>query len=352
MPQASRSLQLRNSPLADAGEQLKVLHSLPTEYPFAEYVQKQYPDGLVAEALDILQVNVGRLCNMTCNHCHVDAGPGRREIMDRETVDQCLAALQHPEIGTLDLTGGAPEMNPHFRHFVRQARRMGKHVIDRCNLTILMSPGYESMASFLAEHQVEIAASLPCYTAGNTDQQRGDGAFEQSIRALQRLNGLGYGKPASDRLLTLVYNPVGASLPPNQKQLEQQYREHLRQAHGIEFNRLFTITNMPISRFLDELVQSQSCHGYMQTLVDAYNPAALPGVMCRRTISVGWDGRLFDCDFNQILDMSVAADCPAHIRDFDVQRLARRRIMTDSHCFGCTAAAGSGCQGAIDPGVG
>ncbi len=352
MPQASRSLKLRQSPLAEASAQLEILNAPSELSNFDAVIQEKGLDRLSADGVEILQVNVGKMCNMTCRHCHVDAGPDRREIMTRETIDQCLEALRNSDIHTVDLTGGAPEMNPDFRYFVTEARKLGKHVIDRCNLTILLAPGYEDMAEFLAENQVEIVASLPCYLPDNTDMQRGDGAYQSSIEALQRLNKLGYGMPASDGedalMLTLVFNPVGPSLPPDQQMLEEKYRQHLRKEYQIEFNRLFTITNMPISRFLDELIESNQYEAYMDTLVNAFNPAALSGVMCRKMISVGWDGLLFDCDFNQMLEIATTKDQPKHIRDFDASLLGSRQIVVDQHCFGCTAAAGSGCLGAID----
>jgi radical SAM/Cys-rich protein len=348
MPQASKSLKLRQAPLANANAQLQLLGSSVPTGSFAQEMREKGIDGLHADGVEILQVNVGKMCNMTCRHCHVDAGPDRREIMNRETIDLCLAALRDSEIHTVDLTGGAPEMNPDFQYFVTEVKKLGKHVIDRCNLTILLAPGYEGMAQFLADNQVEIVASLPCYLEENTDQQRGDGAYRQSIDALQKLNELGYGKPDSGLTLTLVFNPIGPSLPPDQQALEDQYRAHLQREYGIEFNRLFTITNMPISRFLDDLVESKQYEAYMQTLIEAFNPTALSGVMCRKMISVGWDGLLFDCDFNQMLELPTDSDQAKHIRDFDAAELGRRAIVVDQHCFGCTAAAGSGCLGAID----
>lgn len=334
----------RGSELSSGAAQLQVLQqaSIPD---FGD--QLESPDGeLQADRIDILQVNVGKLCNMTCRHCHVDAGPDRREIMTRETIDQCLAAIDQAGIQTLDLTGGAPEMNPHFRYFVQEARRRDCHVIDRCNLTILLANGFQDLPEFLAEHDVEVVASLPCYLESNTDAQRGDGAFQSSLQALRRLNDLGYGDPATDRKLTLVYNPVGWSLPPDQSRLEADYRRVLRSEYGIEFNRLFTITNMPISRFLEHLLEQGKLEEYLWKLVDAFNPAAVQGLMCRHLISVGWDGTIYDCDFNQMLDIPVGSACPRHIRDFDASRLKRRTIQTARHCYGCTAGAGSGCSGA------
>ncbi|MCR9200028.1 MAG: arsenosugar biosynthesis radical SAM protein ArsS [Planctomycetaceae bacterium] len=346
MPQASTSLNHRNAPLSVASEQLRILNNTPT-VSFAAAVENHGFHELRSSSVEILQVNVGKLCNMTCRHCHVDAGPDRREIMTRETIDECLAAIRGTDIHTLDLTGGAPEMNPDFRYFVTEARKLGVHVIDRCNLTILLAKGYEEMAGFLAEQQVEIVASLPCYLEQNTDSQRGDGAYRQSIEALQLLNRLGYGQPDSELKLTLVFNPVGPSLPPEQTQLEAAYRDYLRQEFQIEFNRLFTITNMPISRYLEDLLESGQYEAYMQKLIDAFNPAALAGVMCRQTLSVSWDGQLYDCDFNQMLELPTSPGLPQRIGDFDQNLLKNRQIAVGQHCFGCTAGSGSSCQGAI-----
>jgi radical SAM/Cys-rich protein len=348
MPQASQSLHHRQLPLANPNFQRRQL-AQGSQPAFAVRLRESGWDALTARTIEILQVNVGKLCNMTCKHCHVDAGPDRREIMTRETIDDCLTALRKGKIDTLDLTGGAPEMNPDFRYFVRAARQLGVHVIDRCNLTILLAKGYEDLARFLADEHVEVVASLPCYLENNTDSQRGDGAFRQSIEAIRRLNQHGYATSgAAGPRLTLVYNPVGPSLPPDQEQLEAQYREHLRAQHGIEFDRLFTITNMPISRFLEDLLASGRYDEYMDRLVAAFNPAAVDGVMCRNTLSVGWDGALYDCDFNQMLELPTATDRPRHIREFDFEALANRPIVVGQHCYGCTAGSGSSCQGAID----
>ena len=293
MPQASQSLKHRNAPLSVASEQLRILNHAPA-VSFPAAVESHGFHELTSSAVEILQVNVGKLCNMTCRHCHVDAGPDRREIMTRETIDDCLAALRSGSIHTLDLTGGAPEMNPDFRYFVTAARNAGVHVIDRCNLTILLAPQYEDMAAFLAEQQVEIVASLPCYLEENTDSQRGDGAYRQSIEALRLLNELGYGHPDSGLRLTLVFNPVGASLPPEQASLEAAYRDYLRKEFQIEFNRLFTITNMPISRYLEdprgwwELAEQLAVHpAKLDAAIRAYrtslalSPAPLPALSHR-----------------------------------------------------------------------
>jgi radical SAM/Cys-rich protein len=344
------TLLRQGSPLAEPARQLQVLAQagLP---PFEHALAGSGLSPLRATGIAVLQVNVGKLCNQTCRHCHVDAGPERREVMSRQTMQLCLDVLARTDISILDVTGGAPEMNPHFRWLVEQAVALGRQVIDRCNLTILLAPGYEDLPEFLARQRVEVVASLPCYLPQNTDAQRGQGVYDKSITALQRLNAVGYGRPDSGLILTLVYNPVGPALPPPQAALEADYRCELRVRHGLEFTRLYTITNMPISRFLDDLLQTGRLEQYLQKLVAAYNPAAAAGVMCRTTLSVGWDGRLYDCDFNQMVDLDLAPGLPQHIRDFDPSLLARRRIVTGPHCYGCTAGSGSGCQGATTAAV-
>ena len=345
---AKTSLKHRGNPLSNSVEQLVVLQPSRSGVRFDAKLEEAGCAPLKSDRVEILQVNLGKLCNMTCDHCHVDAGPDRREIMQRSEIDACIEALeQNPEIHTLDLNGGAPEMNPLFRDIVVAAKRLGRHVIDRCNLTILLANGFESLPEFLAEHQVEIVASLPCYLEENTDAQRGEGAYSKSIEALRRLNDLGYGDESSGLTLTLVYNPVGPSLPPEQSELENAYRRELGARFGISFNRLFTITNMPVSRYLEYLLRTGDYDTYMKKLIDGFNPGAINGLMCRNTVSVGWDGQLFDCDFNQMLELNVETSCPRSIHDFDNERLSSRKIITGQHCFGCTAGAGSGCQGAI-----
>ncbi len=343
------SLLRQHSPLADASEQLAILESsddasLPT---FDATLATHGLESLQSKGIDVLQVNVGKLCNQTCRHCHVDAGPDRRESMSWDTAEAVIRVLRESSIGTLDITGGAPEMNPNFNWLVEQARQLGRHVIDRCNLTILVANGYEYLPEFLAAHQVEIIASLPCYTEGNCDSQRGDGVFQKSIRALQRLNELGYGQPESSLSLALVYNPVGPSLPPSQVQLEADYRRELRERYDIEFTKLYTITNLPISRFLDDLLQTGQYENYMQQLVGAFNPRAVEGVMCRSMLSVDWLGNLYDCDFNQMLGLKLNSPIRATIHDLKIEELCERKIVTGRHCYGCTAGAGSGCQGAL-----
>lgn len=340
------SLIRQGSPLASPGEQIRHLSQTGVT-PFEESLASSGSGPLHAAGIEVLQINVGRLCNQTCSHCHVDAGPDRREVMSWETMQLCLDAIRAAKIPLLDITGGAPEMNPDFRKLVAEATKLGCRMIDRCNLTILLAPGFRDLPEFLAQHRVDIVASLPCYLAENTDRQRGDGVFDQSIQAIRRLNDLGYAQPDSELDLTLVFNPAGPSLPPSQEALEAEYRRELKQRHNIDFNRLITITNMPISRFLDDLIRNNELASYMETLVNAYNPHATGGVMCRNTLSVNWDGRLHDCDFNQMLDLPLANDQPTHIRDFDHSRISVRQIVTGQHCYGCTAGTGSSCQGAI-----
>ncbi len=337
----------RQNPLAASAEQLKRLADSPTVPPFERQIEQAGLSPLRATGITIFQINVGKLCNQTCKHCHVDAGPDRTERMSRETAELCIAALAGTDIPTVDITGGAPELNPNFRWLVEQARGLNRHVMDRCNLSVLLLPSQNDLADFLARHRVEIVASLPYYRASQTDAQRGDGVFDKSIEGLRLLNGLGYGRPDSGLALNLVYNPVGAFLPPKQEAIEAQFRKELKARHGIEFNHLYTITNMPISRFLEFLVESGNFEGYMERLATAFNPVAAANVMCRSMLSVGWDGRLYDCDFNQMLDLPIGDGAPNHIRHFDMARLTTRQIVTRNHCYGCTAGSGSSCGGAV-----
>ena len=300
-----------------------------------------------ATGIETLQINLGKLCNQTCNHCHVDAGPDRKEIMTMETLTHCLRVLEEANIPTLDLTGGAPEMNPHFSWAVEKAFALKKRIIDRCNLTILTAPSFRWLYNFLAKHKVEIIASLPCYLEENTDKQRGAGTYQKSIEAIKQLNLLGYGNPESGLVLNLVFNPSGINLPPSRAKLEADYKSKLNAQHGIRFNRLLTITNMPISRFLDNLHEEKLLETYMSKLANQMNPGTLTNLMCRNTISVGWDGTLFDCDFNQMLDLSLTNQIPQNIANFDVRTLKERTIVTGKHCYGCTAGSGSSCQGAL-----
>jgi radical SAM/Cys-rich protein len=340
------SLLSRQLPLAEAGVQLAALGRLPLACEFDEAVERAGQGPLSPRAIEILQINVGKLCNQTCRHCHVDAGPDRREVMTRATMQLCLDALERAAIPTVDITGGAPELNPDFRWLVTQCRARGRHVMDRCNLTVLEIPAHHDLPEFLARHQVEVVCSLPHYRAPNTDRQRGAGVYEKSIAALKRLNAVGYGDGASGLRLVLVTNPVGAYLPGSQASLEREWKRELWRLHGIRFDALYCIANMPISRFLEWLIESGNLDAYMERLVTAFNPAAVGGLMCRSTLSVGWDGQLYDCDFNQMLELTVGSGAPRHIRDFQVEALQRRSIVVGRHCFGCTAGAGSSCGGA------
>ncbi len=313
---------------------------------FDRTLEKHGLSRLAADRVETVQVNVGKLCNQTCKHCHVDAGPHQTEAnMSKATFDLCLQAIRRVGAPVVDITGGAPELNPHFRWFVQRVRALGCDVIDRCNLTVLTLRSQRDLADFLAHHQVRIIASLPYFQKRETEAQRGEGVFEESIEGLHKLNALGYGKPGAGLRLDLVYNPTGAFLPPDQDSLEADFKRELGQRFGIQFDSLFTITNMPISRYLDFLVRTGNYQRYMNRLVNAFNPAAVEGLMCRSLISIGWDGRIHDCDFNQLMDLEVGFGAPRHLRDFDLGALAKRRIMTGAHCYGCTAGSGSSCGG-------
>jgi len=305
----------------------------------------QWP--LRAAGVETLQVNVGKLCNQTCRHCHVDAGPTRTEIMTRETAELVVGVLKRHSISSIDITGGAPEINPNFEYLVREARALGRHVIDRCNLTVFFVEGKQHLPTFLHDQQVEVTASLPCYTEENVDKQRGKGVYTRSIEALRLLNQHGYGQPDTILKLNLVYNPLGPYLPGPQVSLEEAYRQHLRDEHGVVFNHLYTLTNMPISRFLTALNRSGNFETYMALLEEKFNAETIDGLMCRSLVSVGWDGTLYDCDFNQMLDLRVNHGLPNHIRNFDAYLLGRREIRTGQHCYGCTAGSGSSCMGAL-----
>ncbi len=297
---------------------------------------------------EVLQINVGKLCNLTCMHCHVNAGPKRKEIMTRETIDRIIDWVAKTDIPIVDLTGGAPEMIPDFRYFVERLKALqpSRHVIERCNLTILLEQGHEDLAAFLARNKVEIVASMPCYTPANVNAQRGDGVFEGSIAALQLLNSLGYGIE-TELPLHLVYNPVGAFLPSPQAELEADYKRELAAHFGIVFNNLYTITNLPIGRFAVYLRHNNKLDEYMELLIEAFNPATISGLMCRNTISVGWRGEVYDCDFNQQLNMQWQDGERLFLWDVYPEKIDNREIMTGDHCFGCTAGAGSSCGGAL-----
>ena len=350
-----RSLAARRAPLASPAAQQAVLAAVDLSHARfgGEFETALAAAGwapLRAAAIDTFQINLGKLCNMTCRHCHVDAGPDRtREVMDRTTVDLCLAALDRTSAHTVDLTGGAPELNPHFRYLVEACADRGKHVIDRCNLTVLLTPAGRDLPEWLGERGVEVVCSLPHWRRRSTDAQRGEGSFEKSVTALRRLNLAGYGQCDPQRTLTVVVNPTGAFLPGDQAPLERQWRESLEREHGVRFDRLIALTNMPIARFLEWLVERGGEAEYLELLTSAFNPTTVPALMCRNTLSVSWDGRLFDCDFNQMLDLDVtlADGATLHVGDLAPERLLGRAIRVGRHCFGCTAGAGSSCGGAL-----
>ncbi|MDC1029946.1 arsenosugar biosynthesis radical SAM protein ArsS [Flavobacteriaceae bacterium] len=350
---ATKSLKAQQSELSNTKRQLEILSNgifkngqLPT---FKQKLKEQALPPIQPKKLSILQINIGYMCNQVCAHCHVDAGPDRKEMMSRTTMEECIEVMETNEIETVDLTGGAPEMHPEFRWFVEQIRERTSvdEIIVRSNLTIIMAnKKYHDLPDFFAQHKVHVISSLPFYKRSKTDRQRGSGVFDQSIKALQKLNSVGYGKKGTQLQLDLVYNPSGAFLPGDQMALENDFKKALMEDFGIEFNHLFTITNLPISRFLDYLIASENYEEYMHALVDAFNSAAAKNVMCTNTLSVNWEGYLFDCDFNQMLELKVASK-HSHIRDFNAVELEQRKIQLSQHCYGCTAGAGSTCQGSI-----
>ena len=347
-----KSLKAQGHFLSSSQHQIEVLESsgdkeLYHPIPFQQKLENIGLYPLRPTGTTIFQINVGKMCNQVCKHCHVDAGPDRKEIMTQEVMALCLKAMDYPSVTTVDLTGGAPEMNPHFRWFVEEIKKRDKHIIVRCNLTIIVAnKKYYDLPEFFRTNGVEVVSSLPSFTADRTNRQRGDGVFQDSVKALQMLNAVGYGKPGTGLLLNLVYNPAGAFLPPDQDSLKKEYTKELKSHFGIEFNDLYAITNMPISRYLDYLLQSGNYDRYMEKLTQAFNPSAARGVMCRNTVSVSWDGFLHDCDFNQMLDLKV--DVPGkHLSHFNLDDLNRREIVLNQHCYGCTAGAGSSCGGAV-----
>ena len=349
---ATKSLQARNNDLANTERQLEILSNgifadgeLPT---FANKIKETNQFPLRPKKLEILQINLGYMCNQVCAHCHVDAGPDRKEIMTIETMNQCLDIIKKTEAHTLDLTGGAPEMNPNFRWFVEEAAKAGiKDFIVRSNLTIIRAnKKYYDLPEFFKKHNIHVVSSMPHWTRGKTDKQRGDGVFDKSIKALQMLNEVGYGIEGSDLKLDLVYNPSGAFLPGDQQALENDFKKALKNDFNIDFHSLFAITNLPISRFLDYLIASENYEDYMFALVESYNPTAVENVMCTNTISISWDGWLYDCDFNQMLNLKVNSKVK-HISEYNEELLQNRNIIINQHCYGCTAGAGSSCQGVV-----
>ena len=346
MPRVLPTLQRQAAPLASARAQRDLLATVPVPRSFDDALRAADLFPLRALGIEILQINVGKRCNQTCRHCHVDAGPDRREVMPREVLEATLSFLEHARIPTVDITGGAPELHPDFRELVLRARAAGAHVMHRCNLTAIRLPNYSDIPELLAAQHVEIVASLPYYQARETDTQRGDGVFEESIESIRRLNLLGYGTDPALRL-NLVMNPVGTFLPGAQAALQTLWKRELKRRYDVVFNELFTITNMPISRFLAFLEEKGRTVDYMTTLANAFNAAAARGVMCRNTLSVGWDGTLYDCDFNQMLELPVNHGAPSRIQDASVEPLRNRVIEVGPHCFGCTAGSGSSCGGAV-----
>lgn len=348
----SKSLFSRSSRLASQQEQLKVLSSYSERIQkLPRFLDKVFSTGskdFKSGPIEIFQVNVGKLCNQVCKHCHVDAGPDRREVMSRETMEKILKVLSRSRISTVDITGGAPEMNPHFRWLIEELSQLNKKIMVRCNLTILKAhPKYADLPEFYKRHNVQVISSLPHYSKSSTDRQRGQGVFNKSLEALKELNNVGYGKPESGLILDLVYNPAGAFLPASQKSLEQDFKRELKRHFGIEFNNLYTITNLPVSRYLEYLIESGNYEDYMEKLVNSFNPAAAQAVMCKNTISVDWQGELYDCDFNQMLDIKVSCKHHSDLDHWDEQVLSQRSIVTHQHCYGCTAGAGSSCGGAV-----
>lgn len=346
-PRRVRSLQARRTGLADPAAQLELLGDLDLpDGDFEAALQRAGRPGLHAATLRVFQINLGKLCNMSCRHCHVDAGPDRTvENMDGDTVDACIAAIEAARPTTVDLTGGAPELNPHFRRLVDACTDLGVGVIDRSNLSVLLLKKQADLPRFLADRGVEVVASLPHPRRMRTDAQRGAGAHKRSIEGLRLLNGVGYGQGDPDRVLTLMHNPSGAFMPAGHGSMEREWKQMLQRDHGVQFDRLIALTNMPISRYLEWLDESHNLLPYMKRLVDAFNPATIDGLMCRDTVSVGWDGRLYDCDFNQMLALTPNVERP-HVSAFSRETWVRRRVVTDRHCFGCTAGAGSSCGGA------
>lgn len=349
--QAGKSLASRQSPLADTLYQLEVLNAKESHVPdfpkFTSTLSKAGHENPKPAGITTLQINVGKLCNQSCGHCHVDAGPDRTEIMSRELLEKCLHILSTHTIPIVDITGGAPELHPHFKWFVSECRKLHVHVINRCNLTIIVSNAkFYDLPQFFAAHQVQLICSLPHFNKIRTDHQRGDGVFDDSIKAIQWLNAVGYGIENSGLILDLVHNPSGAFLPSDQSILELEFKRQLMRKFAITFNNLYTITNLPISRFLDFLLESGNYEGYMQSLIDAFNPHTVQHLMCRNTISVSWDGYLYDCDFNQMLNLKVASP-KQHLDEFNLDILNKRNIVFNQHCYGCTAGAGSSCGGEV-----
>ena len=325
-------------------EQLDYLAHVPGKISFGDKIKQP----LIADGIQILQLNVGRRCNLKCKHCHVEAGPHRPELMDRPVFEKCLEILSKHAIDTVDITGGAPEMNPHLPWFIEEVRKLDRRLLVRTNLMILLEEEYRHFLDIYTDHQVEVVSSLPDYHPDRTDRQRGRGVFEAIIKVMGELNHRGYGRPDSNLVLDLVHNPVGAYLPGSQEALTQEYKKNLAETHGVTFNQLFCLTNCPVGRYLEYLVRTDNYEDYMTDLINAFNRSSVSSVMCRQTLSVAWDGKLYDCDFNQMLAMPVNHGAPSHIDIFDFDQLKARQIVIANHCYACTAGAGSSCQGALE----
>lgn len=342
------SLEGREHPLTDTDVQNQLLRNAKIPKRFAQSLRDEGWLPLQSTKIDVMQINLGKVCNMTCAHCHVDAGPDRKEVMSDEVLDRILHLFENGTIKTLDVTGGAPEMHPRFKEIMRRGAMPGRQVIHRCNLTAIMTRRFWDIPEMLADLGVDIFASLPYFTEGSTDSQRGDGTFGKSIEAVRRLNDLGYGVEGSGLTLNLVHNPVGTDLPGDQAALEAQYKQHFKEHHGIVFNQLFAVTNQPISRFLEYLVTEDKFDHYMTQLVNAFNVNTIEGLMCRNMISISWEGDLYDCDFNQMLNLKVSRKAPQNVFDWDLEKLESRSIILGEHCYACTAGGGSSCSGQLD----
>jgi radical SAM/Cys-rich protein len=353
--QKTKSLSVRNSELSSSFFQLEVLNGRHIDSEnnfnkFADKILESKPNGLFTKAPEIFQLNIGKLCNQSCAHCHVDAGPDKKtENMSKQDLDICLDIIKASNsIHTIDITGGAPEMHPYFRWFVEELSKLGKTIMVRCNLTIILAnKSYNDLPAFFAKHKVHVVSSLPYFSKSRTDSQRGDGVFQDSILALQMLNKVGYGIEDSGLSLDLVYNPSGAFLPSAQSVLENEFKRQLKRKYDITFNSLFAITNLPISRFLDYLIESGNYESYMEKLIEAYNPQTLDGLMCLNTLSISWDGYIYDCDFNQMLDLKISRSEYNHISKYQESQLSDRAVVINQHCYGCTAGAGSSCGGEV-----
>ncbi|MDT8271586.1 MAG: arsenosugar biosynthesis radical SAM protein ArsS [Desulfomonilia bacterium] len=327
-----------------SSEQIKLLNDNPLNISFHERITSP----IRADGIDILQLNVGKRCNLSCRHCHVEAGPNRPEVMTRVIFETCLDVLRSHPIGTIDITGGAPEMNPDLSWFIQEAAALNRRLMVRSNLVILLEKPYEHFVDLYGDNRVEVIASLPDYHEERVNRQRGNGIFKQTMEVIHLLNERGYGKPDSGLILDLVYNPVGTYLPGSQQALEHEYKNRLKSEHGVVFNTLYCLVNSPVGRYLDYLIRSDNFEDYMHALNTSFNPSTLQCLMCRNTLSVGWDGCLYDCDFNQMLDLTVECPSSNHIYTFDYGRLRNRKIVIGNHCFSCTAGAGSSCQGALE----